>query len=449
MDALNTFDFIWDFQKVLQNHNCGLCRLVHHCLTHDPSISPEFLKNSTVNGNFRRGCIDLTLDHKLGRTPLQYGIWLTDGDASKATATNDDFSAARVKSWMNSCIEGHEHCKVHQDPTQLPRDFRLVDVILGCVVDAPPDPQYVTLSYVWGGVPQLHSTAENLHELQQPGSLFTADHQPSKTIVDAMKLCRDLGERYLWADALCILQHSDASDQIARMGTIYRQSRLTIVAANGDDASAGLPDFHVERIDQRRFEKAGYFTLAASFCCSRSIRTIQESKWATRGWTIQEYALSPRNLLLTKESAVFVCDSETTGQFFGTHTKTQDGPNLLYSWDAPLPRLKQLQMLASPTASRTSRTQRYWGESYPHIVAAYVLRQLTYSEDILDAFAGISIGLWRATRALARTDCQKGTSPLRCSGILITRVRLSDESTSRVGLGPDGSTSNTRRTSIL
>lgn len=60
---------------------------------------------------------------------------------------------------------------------------------------------------------------------------------------DAMILCKEMGERYLWVDALCIIQDDsmDKEWQIARIGSIYSSAVFTIVAACGVDADAGLP----------------------------------------------------------------------------------------------------------------------------------------------------------------------------------------------------------------
>jgi hypothetical protein len=56
-----------------------------------------------------------------------------------------------------------------------------------------------------------------------------------------MQLVRDVGERYLWVDALCIVQDNDESKMrdIHNMGVIYANATFTIVAADGD-ASDGL-----------------------------------------------------------------------------------------------------------------------------------------------------------------------------------------------------------------
>ena len=53
-----------------------------------------------------------------------------------------------------------------------------------------------------------------------------------KTIIDAIEVTRRLEYTYLWVDALCIIQDAgeDMKDEIAVMGTIYRDSAVTIIA---------------------------------------------------------------------------------------------------------------------------------------------------------------------------------------------------------------------------
>ncbi len=63
------------------------------------------------------------------------------------------------------------------------------------------------------------------------------------TIADAIALVRALGERYLWVDAICIVQDDRDSkmQDIERMDLIYSRAFATLVALAGTDAAAGLP----------------------------------------------------------------------------------------------------------------------------------------------------------------------------------------------------------------
>ncbi|KAB5547140.1 hypothetical protein GE09DRAFT_1130076 [Coniochaeta sp. 2T2.1] len=73
--------------------------------------------------------------------------------------------------------------------------------------------------------------------------LKLAWHLLPATIKDSMLLCRILGVRYLWVDALCFLQDDerDVTNGVNNMDQVYELSWLTIIAACGHNAAAGLP----------------------------------------------------------------------------------------------------------------------------------------------------------------------------------------------------------------
>jgi Heterokaryon incompatibility protein (HET) len=66
--------------------------------------------------------------------------------------------------------------------------------------------------------------------------------KPPNTVKDAIDLVESLGERYLWVDSLCIVQDDDEwkCSQINNMASIYANSHLTIIAADGDSSDYGL-----------------------------------------------------------------------------------------------------------------------------------------------------------------------------------------------------------------
>jgi hypothetical protein len=89
--------------------------------------------------------------------------------------------------------------------------------------------KYTALSYQWGGAQQIATITANIQTLKSGIPINTL----SQTVQDAIKVTRDLRFRYLWVDALCILQ-DDSADKIAeinRMGAIYKHSTMTIAAA--------------------------------------------------------------------------------------------------------------------------------------------------------------------------------------------------------------------------
>ncbi|KAJ2987893.1 hypothetical protein NUW58_g4260 [Xylaria curta] len=97
---------------------------------------------------------------------------------------------------------------------------------------------FAALSYCWGG--------------DQPLTLTKASHQDLKTSIlvsklpqtlqDAVWVTRKMEMRYLWIDALCILQDSDEdkASEIARMSTYYSCAKLTICAAAASGSTEGF-----------------------------------------------------------------------------------------------------------------------------------------------------------------------------------------------------------------
>ncbi|KAH6875169.1 heterokaryon incompatibility protein-domain-containing protein, partial [Alternaria rosae] len=86
-----------------------------------------------------------------------------------------------------------------------------------------PSGHYAALSYCWGPNPSfIHLTADNLQEFQLglPYSDLPIAFQ------EAMCMIRGLGIRYLWIDALCIIQSGlgsseDWQSECGRMQEIY------------------------------------------------------------------------------------------------------------------------------------------------------------------------------------------------------------------------------------
>jgi hypothetical protein len=114
------------------------------------------------------------------------------------------------------------------------KDFRLIGVMERRVVPAPLGSIYVALSYVWGDGEQLLNKAPVRERLYSPGGLDDSWADISIVIKDVMSLCEHFG-RYLWVDALCIMQDDkeDENLQLMRMDQVYSQALLTIVVSCG------------------------------------------------------------------------------------------------------------------------------------------------------------------------------------------------------------------------
>ena len=163
---------------------------------------------------------------------------------------------ARIENWLKVCNQTHVECLPLTEPQPLPR--RLVDV---GKVEGIPDisgqefsPQfletlinlkstngetgrYVILSYCWG-LSQPVTTQSSTLESRESG--FQVKILP-KTIQDAVYLTRKFGLRYLWVDALCIVQDSkdEWAEEALKMGDYYSHAYLTIAASAAADSSQG------------------------------------------------------------------------------------------------------------------------------------------------------------------------------------------------------------------
>lgn len=155
---------------------------------------------------------------------------------------------SQITNWLHRCAHEHgEECEVSWIPssTRLPRGFRLIDVRERRVVAPEEEVRFVALSYVWNAASsspekqKLQLYTENLKELEQPDSL--KDLILPEVVADAIYLCAEIGERYLWVDRFCIVQDDFdlKAEQINAMGVIYDRAFLTFIAL-GDGPTPGL-----------------------------------------------------------------------------------------------------------------------------------------------------------------------------------------------------------------
>lgn len=93
------------------------------------------------------------------------------------------------------------------------------------------------------GICAQRAAKANRNKLLVPGSLDDAWDGLPRTIQDAITLVQRLGARYLWVDALCLLQNdsADLDRGVNVMDLIYEQAWLTIIAGHGHNANTGLP----------------------------------------------------------------------------------------------------------------------------------------------------------------------------------------------------------------
>lgn len=282
------------------------------------------------------------------------------------------FDVQLVKNWITHCHSEHgDHCK--KLPVTPPEEFKLIDVENLCIIEASESVRYIALSYVWGSSStgrDLQLVRSNLTQLQRCRGLDKS--ALPDVIVDAMTLCTDLGERYLWVDRLCIIQDDPMSKhgQILNMDLIYGMAAFTIVCALEGSDVPGIPGVNTRpRRSSLHSRKWSYhsdgYTVEPDF-----YDVVNRSIWNTRGWTFQERLMSPRCLYITEYQVYFNC------------------PQLLFQEDlGGISYSRATNSVQSPLVNVWDATMR---KHYFDYVMDYTSREFSYESDVLNAFTGVS-----------------------------------------------------------
>ncbi|KAF4637876.1 hypothetical protein G7Y89_g221 [Cudoniella acicularis] len=299
----------------------------------------------------------------------KHNIQICDGTALCGRIIKNEINMEIIKRWLHLC-KGHEKCSFNLKNAG---DMRVIDVIEERVCYAA-NPDYAALSYTWGPprITQLKLTKKIQDALFRTGGIREA---PS-TIKDAVKVCKGLGIRYLWVDALCIFQDGTSLDEINDMDKIYAGAKITIVSASGENSWAGLPGVSPDtrKINQGLtvIDGLSLSTVQPSFR-----KAMEGTVWSTRGWTFQESVISPRLLIFTDAQVFYQCKTDLWCEDTVLESTEQESSLELYlrEWGDPLERL-----------SLDECGSLY---EYTRLVQQYTLRHFTYQSDVIRAFMGI------------------------------------------------------------
>ncbi|KAH9218198.1 heterokaryon incompatibility protein-domain-containing protein [Leptodontidium sp. 2 PMI_412] len=280
-----------------------------------------------------------------------------------------------LKNMIDTCASTHEECKREKMEE---REMILIDVEKMCLVQAK-SVQYITLSYVWGGKPIFKTTRENFQSLQIPGALDSV----SRLTQDVASVVKGLGVKYLWIDALCIIQDDEEHKrvQINRMADIYGNSCLTIVALTGSDSDSPLPGISTPR-PQRISVVHG---MPFSFHLSGLTQTAHDQRYETRGWTFQERLISRRCLYFCDRQVYLECRKICTSDHEQQFPEQDRG-----RYSVPLNPLHALHL--SDKIGSVGGVEKFsLGalETFISVVCQYTARTLSFPSDIENAFLGI------------------------------------------------------------
>lgn len=229
-----------------------------------------------------------------------------------------EIEPAVLRQWWKQCNQNHSKCRSADRTTfpiigQKPAKIRVIDCTTRRVIIADPRCRYVTLSYVWGNTAEYKRKAADLvvadedESGDQPSEYIPLiDKQLPQTIEDALEVVEMIGERYLWVDAVCIIQDDDRekSVTIQSMDQIYKSAVLTIVAAGGTHADSGLGGL---REKSRNIQSLLGSVDGIGLMRYEPDAELAETPWAKRAWTYQEQQLSSKMLIFAHDRVYYHC----------------------------------------------------------------------------------------------------------------------------------------------
>lgn len=315
-------------------------------------------------------------------------------------------NAGLARLWRDDCLRNHELCRLGGGAQTSPLPTRLLDVSnLDMVVlremDGLPRDQYVALSYSWGNGARFRTLRHNAtkHRRGIPVRDLPATFQ------DAISIANWIGYRYIWIDAMCIVQDDpvDNANEIRNMGDIYRYAVLTICAQGAASSHDGLfanrnpSELHPCETSAISPTLNNGETRRVVIKGGRSAGNHLES----RGWILQEEVLTSRALIFTGEGMKWRCSVAVASESDPEpNVRPMSGPDaretlaVMHMW---LFAREQAERRSCPPPMIT----------WYNMLQLYSDRLLTYPSDILAAVKGLSAifaevhhvtyiaGLWR------------------------------------------------------
>jgi hypothetical protein len=243
-------------------------------------------------------------------------------DIALPDETSSSQTLDMAKMWAQSCSKDHLECSKHQDSGWYPT--RLIEIdpktkdfwrLRHPAKDKIEVSKYMTLSYRWSKQPFYKLTTRGLADFQSGQPIADLP----QTFQDAMTVAKHFDVRYLWIDALCIIQDSedDWETECAAMCQVYSNTYCNILATASTDPSGGL----FRRRDPHNIQIASITPKWEHYSPTgqalRSIDTlipddlfrkeIDSSVLDKRGWIVQERVLPPRVLHFADSQVHFEC----------------------------------------------------------------------------------------------------------------------------------------------
>lgn len=324
--------------------NCSLCALFMQDVKAEASYSKKDIKETLGNlpskltllgGDWFSDRVNLyrlifTTDpvttnrfFRIYKNPDDSSDVLKDLFSSPPFLPGSEVSFSWIQKCLNHCITNHEHCKVAisgatlDDVPLLPTRVLDLQIAQGesriqLVESSGSRAPYNSLSYCWGQQKKkwLQTTRANLKQNMNSMSIRTLP----KTYRDAITVTRNLGVRYLWIDALCIIQDDskDWSQECQKMGQYYESARLVIAASGAKDPSEGCflqPSFLPKVVLPLYQDGVAVSSFTVELSADSEDDDPCNSPLHERAWATQEWWLARRTVHFLRAGLVWACNA--------------------------------------------------------------------------------------------------------------------------------------------
>lgn len=297
--------------------------------------------------------------------------------------------------------------------------------------------EYIAFSHIWGvakGLPKTTTQTIHSHKKGIPWTVLP------RAVQEAILLTRALGFRYLWIDALCLVQDDVAAklEDSMTMDQVFGNAFMTIAATSAIDSSSHplfptqVQPFKLQASDNKGSafkiyvrEQPNHYSFKAPFDEGAHMNdweipfnisedANQDTPLLKRAWAFIERLLSRRILHLTKSEMILECregyqcecgrianpalDSRATDSIKQELARIVAETDRRPSFDGSGDQMNSIEAVTTQLASTTltkgaksiSQKREEALQLWSYIVTEFTARNLTYDSDRLLAIASLA-----------------------------------------------------------
>lgn len=263
--------------------------------------------------------------------------------------------------------------------------------------------QYVSLSHRWGSLNQFVTTKDNLSSRREKIMFNTLP----KTFRDSVVVVRALKIRYLWIDAICIIQDDpdDWRQQSTVMGGIYSNALFTIAAHAAEDTDHGFLEQSLSEPLTLRFGVNHHQRYALRAPSDFHV-DVEKSHLSRRGWILQERYLSARILHFTNDQIYWedtrgIRTEDTAEELLPRNEAPQTKTiNTFAEKRSPYVSIKSADPKRLAVIPSTSGNMKKTLPDWEYMIQRYSQCGLTHQSDKLVAISGLAEAILDGVLAL-------------------------------------------------